>query len=155
MATIDLPTQALAALPNGSDDRRIRLYASEASVLELFLLFSAFSAFEKQISFLREGQEVEEWNFGSEPSLVRAFEHFYDVSTRRDLNALVVSDLRRNFVYFDWDDRYFIAGGSQDFLARCHPMPIEVGRMHFDAMILNSPDKEHLLALWTSLAHMM
>jgi hypothetical protein len=71
------------------------------------------------------------------------------------LNALNIVDEQGNFSYFDWDDRFFIVGGLADFLSVCHPMPIDIGRMHFEATILNSHDEQYLLGLWDSLSHLM
>jgi hypothetical protein len=137
-------------------ERRVRLFAFEPSVLEAYLIFEAFRRKSEVISLHREAQVPERWVL-CEPgvSLSTAFESFFQAICTKDLNSLNVVDEHGNFSYFDWDDRFFLLGGVSDFLRICCPMPIYVSRMHFEAIVLNSPDEEYLLKLWDSVAHLM
>jgi hypothetical protein len=143
------PDTALAVLPTSSDARKIRIYASDPTILEAYLIFSAFSKAGRTIAVLREAQPEEIW------TAPFAAEEFFSAIYEKGLNALTLIDEYRNFAYFDWDDRYFVVGGSNEFLSICHPMPLSVGRMHFDSAIIESPDKESLLKLWEFLAPRM
>lgn len=145
----DWPDTALAVLPDSSGTRRIRIFASDPTILEAFLIFYAFSRQARTLRVLREAQAEETC---TAPLTV---ERFFSIVYEKGLNALTLIDENQNFSYFDWDDRYFVVGGSDEFVFDCHPMPLYVGKMHFDNTIAESPDKEVLMTLWDLLTPYM
>lgn len=157
--TTDWPSTAIAVLPTAGDSRKIRLFATSPTILEIYLLFTAFSKTGTSVRAIPESQADEEIPLSSDVHELNGddldFSRFYEIVATKGLNALTLVNDKKNFAYFDWDDRYFVVGGEQVFLEVCFPMTLFVGKMYFESMALDSPEEKELLDLWDSLSGFM
>jgi hypothetical protein len=149
----DWPETAAAVVSNRADGWKLRLFASEASVLDVYLIFLAFSSTGRELCLVKEAQEQEIIEISSSSDLT-GFEQFFDAVFNKNLNALLANG-ERGSVFFDWDDRYFLAVGNSEFLSICHPMPLHVGKMYFESRIPDDVDEKMLNDLWNRLAPLM
>jgi hypothetical protein len=135
----------------------IRLFACAPGIDDLYRIFAAHAASAESIWVERESQDplLMELNLAASDGLQNKFEKFVFQVRGKRLNRVKFEDSRSNFSYFDWDDRYFIVGGTSHFVSVCHPMPLWAGKLHFEDQAADSLDEQMLLNLWERLEPLM
>ena len=147
------PFFAWSLFPPPGGDKKLRLFAVDPNILEASLISRALVGAGNKIRILRESQQGEVRNTYGQVD--EAIEGLVDEILGKGLNHLVLLNEQESFAFFEWDSRFFIVGGSKEFLSECYPMSLRVGRAYFDSVAASSDEEPMLQRLWEQLSPFM